>query len=942
MRDQATERQTTVTRLETQLREERASRSVLQTEHNLLGAKLDSTQKAFKSEVTRLKAQVKELESSNDELKSKTTTLDANLGALTQARERLEQQLRKRPTSEQLEEEQAKRIKLESDLKRVSGQFDLKQVTVQQLQSQLASQSTSFKEQAEKAQEQWTSKLDKLKQAGQQLREERDLAHRQLEAIQAFVEPSYFEEETTAQGLLRAFLTYFGQTSENIPKEFHHDEIEPQPPLFTEAFKVVWQALQDWHHNWQTLQGQVEEHQGCEHRINSLEDQLALQKAGFKQAGEEALAPWVNAARTLLGQDNVWPEELVRRVQALAASRDSWVKQYNSASESNAELLVKASQYDQALLRWEQIAQILGAGNQLDLFVYIQRLQKQASLDRWRQVLEKFGVVPQANPSKLVEQYEWLIDGFFALEPAFQDVKRRLEECLQHKAHLESQQRPSTPPQVVPQQAATGTMATHPYLDLMDQAALQSMYDSHVAAGRPTSHLPTGNADELRAAIRAMLDRAPSPPPPSCTHADELRQDLGAPVGQAWSVSISTIHAVLVGLGEVPGVTIDEVAGDDTHCNHIVALASKLARPPTFTWNQLRQEVRNLLVRRNLGGGLVPGPAGGAPGAINVNIPEKAREWKPEDVPEFKDGMDYWEWRGPITRLNELRPPSDRKIRESLGSVTSRFTGARNSGFIISLGERLVTDCVRDTWQESWATFLAKADSTFLPLNTFDEAEDTWEKFSARGFTDGQQFMVAFQKTLWTRDNRATLELVPRLTQDQIRLKMRSALPTYIKEWMDLHHPRWFVSMAFDEYRTIIINAWKRLPRVTHAGAKRLRWESDEDSSDDEPTARMLKRARTGGKQCPFRYNKQELPEKFQGKLRLDSGGVNRNLLRALGEANRCTTCRGTRAFHQQGNHAFNDAASFPKEVGVRWADIKEEENTPELSAAPIKSEENN
>jgi chromosome segregation ATPase len=182
-----------------------------------------------------------------------------------------------------------------------------------------------------------------------------------------------------------------------------------------------------------TLQQQIQENKDLyRQEKDELEIRLKEAKQDARNAAVTAqnlrkrLDTWQQVAESLTETKGISPDQLERRVRTLADEKDGWLKQHNSAAESNAELLVKISQYDRQLTAWEQTAHLVNAGSQGELLVFLERLKTQADLGKWRKVLENVGVTPKANPSELLAQYEWLVNSFFALEPAYLSLKTEL------------------------------------------------------------------------------------------------------------------------------------------------------------------------------------------------------------------------------------------------------------------------------------------------------------------------------------------------------------------------------------------------------------------------------------------------------------------------------------------------------------------------------------
>ena len=376
-RQQLQERNTAVTRLETQLREANSQSAALQTTHNLCAATLDSTQRAARTEIDRLKKQVRELEEANDGLKAQAVTSESDLSALRQAREKLEQQLRKRPTSEQLEAETAKRVKAETDLKRVSGQFDVKQATVHQLQGQLESQQANFQLQADKAQEQWTAKVERLKQAGRQLKAEAEAAEQQLTAVKRLLpEESWKEHPAVASTLLQYLGDQVQSWFAQVPTEFHKEPVNHEHPLLPK----ICQAVND------TLWTLRQEYDNRQERLEDWERQTQqTQPATVKHL----LATGRRKAKQLEDVFKPFPKEI-----------------------SYAE----------------------------GLHVYIR-----GQLARLLAVLE----LPVRPLADYQDQFDNLASGINHVPQLKQErirLSRQLDECLAHKAHLESLHRPQTPP----------------------------------------------------------------------------------------------------------------------------------------------------------------------------------------------------------------------------------------------------------------------------------------------------------------------------------------------------------------------------------------------------------------------------------------------------------------------------------------------------------------
>jgi len=270
------------------------------------------------------------------------------------------------------------------------------------------------------------------------------------------------------------------------------------------------------------------------------------------------------------------------------------------------------------------------------------------------------------------------------------------------------------------------------------------------------------------------------------------------------------------------------------------------------------------------------------------------------------------------------------------------------------------SDLVRDSWEETYKALLSWGDARFYTVAYYTTKTLQWEnaqsQMKAADYATGELFYLAFDNIMLGYKRVCRKASRPEPTELDVTKKFLTLLPGQVREEGLTFKSSENAATDFERapYRThfkFVCGTWRRTnvqvpiwvrDAIPLAKIKRTAADMDSDSDDSDPgaSAYVLNKKQKTGSQCPLAYQRRNIPEAYQGKLRRDDGGVFTELLRKLEKADRCTTCRRPKADHI-GPFRYDPPSRFPTErLTVRWADVKEE-NTLETSPTPNVKEEN-
>lgn len=497
--------------------------------------------------------------------------------------------------------------------------------------------------------------------------------------------------------------------------------------------------------------------------------------------------------------------------------------------------------------------------------------------------------------------------------------------------------------------STTGSDATNGWRLSQD---LRTVFDRFLGSLTP-AQLADYNArnEDHPATIEEVWSRIaemqnPPNPAPACTHRRELQLCIPtATNAELWDQLITGVRNQMTALTMNVGPLVTELPGPP--CNHEASLASTLFRP-TGDWDALLAEVRRIFTPR--AAATPAAPIGG--GSTKLSFPTDPPELKgisENEWDSYSQTLEFW-----ATGLTEVITPA--LCRAAIFQVLSFWKGQKLVEYAHTAG---AANLVRDTWTETYEALIQWGDRRFISESYFTVRTMRWENpqsyMSPSDYASGEAFYLAFDNVVLGYKRVCQKKARDAPTERMITNKFLSLLPIAVRDYCLLHKASDTAATDFERasywtHHRFVCAAWKtvniNVPALVRealplAKIKRTHVDDGEESSDDEASSRLMaKRAKTGAR-CIFRYMGFDIPEDFRGKIRLDEG-INNQLLRRLEKAGRCSTCRRTRKEHSNGS-PFDDPKAYPRDEGrsVRWADAKEEENTPEATAAPIKSEEN-
>jgi len=417
---------------------------------------------------------------------------------------------------------------------------------------------------------------------------------------------------------------------------------------------------------------------------------------------------------------------------------------------------------------------------------------------------------------------------------------------------------------------------------------------------------------------------------PTCNHPSQLAAAIGAPVSQTWMESYATLRT-LKNLLEAPaGTTIDE-----NGCNHVVALASLLGTPTETDWDTLLQHARRLAVPTATATTATTDPMRG------LKVPEE------KDILPFP-GREKWEiWDRAFTNFCEVYPsdmPST-LVHAFMARIKNRTQENPECAFLKPLpASNFARPAGSFQWTTSWQHFREAMYQHFRPYDYVEAHQMAWENATERmrkaRHKHAADYYGDFARILATYEIAVMREPRLRTISEQEKVtKFYAALPIEVVNRLGTIVGDVWRDDDWQQRRTSVEKVWADVFRERPHAVKRSAAEAfEEEEEDDEFAGTLLlqKRIKTGA-QCILRYMAVKIPEQFRGRLQ---SGENRELLKRLERAGRCTTCRRTRAEHK-GPSPFDDASRYPRMGNVRFAEGEENEENNSAPDGTISSEEN-